>query len=304
MESIDVRTEPPPKWDGSLTPPKLLACFIVAMSASGFAVGIRELPWWMQVALASITILCLVNLVLVVVTDPGVLLPNSEMDGVIIVLRTLDSGETHTEDGYLYERVQKNEGGRTEFWRSVADKPDSEKLKYCVTCNIWRSFRAHHCSTCGFCMDRFDHHCGVFGSCIAKNNHRWFSTFLVLAHAGCVLMGLGSIWRLTKMNFPSPETWVEMETYILLLLCIIYGYISVLLIFGICHCMGLFCDVTTKDITTENSLWLKPPCCSKQRTPFKLVKSFCGVLCAPVRLRSRVPLSPNQSLNDELLGSR
>eukprot|EP00877_Chromochloris_zofingiensis_P003793 jgi/Chrzof1/13414/Cz07g32050.t1 len=158
--------------------------------------------------------------------------------------------------------------------------------KYCRTCNIWRPPRAHHCSQCGYCMDRFDHHCGVVGNCIAKYNHRFFVGFLLSAQIGCLLLLAGAIWRLRARGFPGGTMWKGAESYLLLFLAVVYGYHSLMLLFGTSHCCSILLDITTKDLITDPELWRNSPCCPGTRSPAALVRSWRQVCCGPLRLKT------------------
>ena len=58
-------------------------------------------------------------------------------------------------------------------------RQQTQRIKLCSTCNIYRPSRASHCSECGVCVERMDHHCPWVGTCIGKRNYRHFYFFLL-----------------------------------------------------------------------------------------------------------------------------
>lgn len=51
-------------------------------------------------------------------------------------------------------------------------------VKYCKTCNIWRTPRGHHCRICDNCIETHDHHCVWLNNCVGRRNYRYFFAFV------------------------------------------------------------------------------------------------------------------------------
>ncbi|MEW5306030.1 MAG: hypothetical protein WDW36_008532 [Sanguina aurantia] len=169
-----------------------------------------------------------------------------------------------------------------------------------MTCNVWRSRRAHHCKVCGFCMERFDHHCEVMGNCVAKRNHVFFATFLVACQVACGMMLGGVVWRLRSRYFPGDDSLKDGETYVLLVLGIVYGYHVLLLVFGDLHCCAVITDVTTKDCLSDPTLKHNLPCLPGRRNPSALLVAWQVACFGPWRWRNQAvaPYSQQRDLSD------
>mmetsp|Transcript_96240 Transcript_96240/g.170914 ORF Transcript_96240/g.170914 Transcript_96240/m.170914 type:complete len:341 (+) Transcript_96240:125-1147(+) len=94
------------------------------------------------------------------------------------------------------------------------------KLKYCVTCNIYRPPRTSHCSQCENCIERFDHHCPWLGNCIGKRNYRLFYAFLAVTSVLNVFVLTTSVLHLVFLVEESQEKGFDLGPSILQTLAI------------------------------------------------------------------------------------
>eukprot|EP00879_Flechtneria_rotunda_P019719 GHRR01020720.1.p1 GENE.GHRR01020720.1~~GHRR01020720.1.p1 ORF type:complete len:176 (+),score=40.19 GHRR01020720.1:770-1297(+) len=123
---------------------------------------------------------------------------------------------------------------------------------------------------------------GVVGNCIAKNNHRFFAGFLLAAQAGCILLCAGAAWKLQQRGV---FRWIGPENFLILFLAVVYGYHSVLLLFGTFHCLAILLDITTKELVSDKHLWHNPPCRPGSRSPARLLQAWRTLCCGPIRFR-------------------
>lgn len=165
------------------------------------------------------------------------------------------------------------------------------KLKYCVTCNIYRPPRCTHCSVCENCVERFDHHCPWIGNCVGKRNYWLFYSFVSatgslnaysLATAVALLTIRGQEIH-TEQGLYSTEAFVETMrqepfTAALAIYCTLLVWFTVGLVIYHSYLIG------TNQTTYEQIKGLY----SAGSNPFHrgtIVGNYSDVLCAPVRPR-------------------
>lgn len=165
------------------------------------------------------------------------------------------------------------------------------KLKYCITCNIYRPPRCTHCSVCENCIERFDHHCPWIGNCIGKRNYWLFYSFVTITATLNVLVLATSLALLGIVTHEVEERDKEgvgsalveaLKEEPLSFALIIYNTAVVWFTVGLCSYHTYL--VCTNQTTYEQ---IKGVYGSGEINPFhRGVRGNCyDFLCAPVRPR-------------------
>jgi len=159
-------------------------------------------------------------------TDPGVLL--------------------RSEDPAIKDEAEYGNGEDYNKKKVVIDGANIE-LKFCKTCQIWRTPRVTHCGMCDNCVEAFDHHCPWVGTCIGERNYRQFLIFVFSTSALILYSVIWSIYLIsndpaTSLNLRLRRHWAGM--FVTCYGCFFSIFVQIL---AACHCCLVCKAVTTKE---------------------------------------------------------
>ncbi|KAI9002702.1 DHHC palmitoyltransferase-domain-containing protein [Gaertneriomyces semiglobifer] len=144
-------------------------------------------------------------------------------------------------------RIPQNLENRTIYVRNTPIT-----LKFCITCQLWRTPRTSHCSTCDRCVENHDHHCPWIANCVGKRNYRYFYTFICACSILSIyifafsLIGLLRISRATNQGFGHAITQRPVNFALMLY--------SVLIGWSVVGMTCYHCWITCEGITTHEQL--------------------------------------------------
>eukprot|EP01089_Gocevia_fonbrunei_P019605 TRINITY_DN6996_c0_g1_i1.p1 TRINITY_DN6996_c0_g1~~TRINITY_DN6996_c0_g1_i1.p1 ORF type:complete len:352 (-),score=29.45 TRINITY_DN6996_c0_g1_i1:80-1135(-) len=159
------------------------------------------------------------------------------------------------------------------------------RVKYCTTCNIYRTPRSIHCGVCDNCVDRFDHHCPWVGNCIGKRNYQTFLMFVwsvICSAIYSLLIALLHIAIVAAESFDEEDNHRDRFLFILArsfwsMIIIPYCFTAIGFVgfLGTFHCYLAISNQTTNE--KIKGLW------KKRRNPYTLglFKNFWALFCAP-----------------------
>lgn len=129
-------------------------------------------------------------------------------------------------------------------------------FRWCDTCMLWRPPRASHCGTCRRCFERFDHHCPTVGTCIARGNHRFFVAFLstITPAALCMVASLVVVFEEHRGFEQEPTNWTGVMWLVLIFCCLGCVIFGSLCAWGIGVLMMLCCNLTIKEVNTDEAI--------------------------------------------------
>ena len=104
-------------------------------------------------------LLVLASLFKTAFSDPGIL-PRASTREVIDLERQLQSTVIPGRLDFIVENpILGAETRATPRTKTIQINGQPLKLKYCLTCQLFRPPRSSHCSICDNCVMNFDHHC-------------------------------------------------------------------------------------------------------------------------------------------------
>jgi len=249
--SGDVRREQREFWERWCGPFWIVVLMIIVSLLLLFACFLRLsweqnrilFPLYLMLATISVCCLWLVNCV-----DPGTV----EAENIPFLPEQLARNRDYEAKGLLTNAFSTRKEPLNPEMALEKEFQDQngriQKYKWCTTCLLWRPPRSSHCNMCNKCFKRFDHHCLLVGNCIAQNNHRFFSSFLILIGLAWLVGLIAAILRLSQVYSSGNNSQGSWDTYIVLFFVLIsICYVPVLLGFGVYHGTNVLCDYTTRE---------------------------------------------------------
>merc|ERR1712137_147955 len=179
------------------------------------------------------------------------------------------------------------------------------KLKYCITCNIYRPPRCTHCSVCENCVERLDHHCPWIGNCIGKRNYWLFFSFVSTTAVLNILVLMSSALHLALLAIDhrqtdSDENWVAFSAAVedAPISVALSGYCITIIWFT----LGLFMYHNYLICTNQTTVEQIKGVHGNKRSPYYrgVLGNYRDILCGRVRRRYFNPCTGQQLWPKEL----
>uniref|UniRef100_A0A914EE31 Palmitoyltransferase n=2 Tax=Acrobeloides nanus TaxID=290746 RepID=A0A914EE31_9BILA len=202
-------------------------------------------------------------------SDPGII-PRASAREVIDLERQLQS-------------MPGNETRVTPRTKTVQINGQQIKLKYCLTCQLFRPPRSSHCSICDNCVLNFDHHCPWVGNCVGYRNYRYFYFFITSLAFLDLFVGACVIAHLILLSQEEGAFLKAVQKSPATLVVALINLISIWSILGLSgfHTYLLATSQTTnEDIKGTFNRKLRPSVANPFSTG-NLCKNLCKTLCEP-----------------------